>query len=256
MWSSYARSYRPSYSRGRYGRKSYRGSGQSVGLARARLGQRTTPRGPVRRGPLRAQVKSLQSVVSKNLPEVKFLDGFQSFTNIGDPGSIDLITEVAEGTGIGQRIGDEIRVKNIAISGRFLANAVVQAAVGSAYRLAVVVDKQQVSDTNPAVSDIFDPVRPEALNVSLNALKSFKVLWMSQVFYPNMMHINSNISSLGAPTQGFAFEHNIVCDIKVRFNGPLGTDIESNGIYFCIISTDTNDTLDVDSYYRVGYIDA
>lgn len=225
---------------------------------RYRINQRLSARGPSARGTLRQQVKSLQTAVKRTLPEMKYVDVDNSSTNIGDPGVVTHVTAIAQGDSISTRTGDSVRVKSLTATGRFVVPiGSAGAAAATCYRLALVLDKQTIADTVPGLTDIFTPSRPETAMPNLTNLGRFKMLWLSKIFYPNMMVVDTEVSAAATsvPTQGFCFDFNWIGDVVVRYNGSAATDFQKNAIFAVVLSSDTTDTIDVDWTTRVGFTD-
>lgn len=234
--------------------------GRYVSNAKKRFQIKPFMRMPARRGTLTTQVKSIRRVLNRVAPEIKYLDVDGSTTNIPTTGYIFHCTQIAEGDTLGARDGQSIRLISINLCGRFVTATSALASIGSCYRLALVVDRQQVADTTPAIGDIFTSTspRPETLMPNLNTLKRFSMLWVSPVYYPNMMVTTT--SGLTAiiqfpPTQGFCFDHNWTGNLPVGYNGAATSDIQKNGVYFIVISSDSQATMDVDVTARLGFVD-
>lgn len=231
-----------------------------VSNAKKRFQIKPTYRLRVPGGTLTNQVKGIRRVLNKVAPEIKYLDVDGSTSNIPTTGYIFHCTQVAEGDTLGARDGQTIRLCSINICGRFVTATSALASIGSCYRLALVVDKQQVADTTPAIGDIFTSSnpRPETLMPNLNTLQRFSMLWVSPVFYPNMMvTATSGLTAIiqFPPTQGFCFDHNWNGNMIVGYNGASASDIQKNGVYFIVISSDSQATIDVDVTARLGFVD-
>ena len=216
---------------------------------------------PKRMGSLKTQVKTIRRALNAAAPEIKYIDVNQDQSNIPTTGTVGHVTAIAEGDTLSTRDGQQIKLKSLSIVGRFICATSVNASLGSSYRIALVVDKQQVADTAPSMADMFNGTgspRPENLLPNLNSMSRFSYLWISEIFYPLMMITNtSGLTSaiVAAPTQGFAFEHNWTGSLSVGYNGANTTDIQKNGVYLCFISSDTQATIDIDCTVRVGFID-
>lgn len=207
---------------------------------------RRTMKGPKTSGTLRQQLRSLQAVVKKLTPELKYLDTDVSVTNITTAGSVISLNGVPEGTTDATRTGRTINVNKIHIQGLWRSTT-----NQSAYRVAVVVDRQQVDDTDPTVGDVFSSTDPVDAMPDVNALERFRILKISPLYEGSRV---SNTS--GVPTQSSYFEFTWNGSIKVSFNGTAGTDIQKNGIYIILLSDDTGNTADFEGTARIGYTDA
>lgn len=209
-------------------------------------------KGPRRTGTLAQQIKSLQRVVARNVPEIKYVDTALDTTDIPTTGSVRSIAGIAQGDNDQQRAGDCVLVTSIRCSGFFVRGTITLAA-NAQYRIAVVYDKQQVADTAPAAGDIFEyPAEPTSAMIRAANIDRFKILHMSPVYYGNMMVLSSALTG-NTPTQRTGFEWNWKGTIRVNFNGANATDLQRNNIYFVLLSNDT--TGDFDGTSRVGFTD-
>lgn len=213
---------------------------------------RRTTRGPKTSGTLTQQVKSLQRVVRNLAPENKYLDVTTSASNITTAGSVVHITQVAQGDSQGSRTGNSINLTSISVTGRFDRAADVNSQTSVAYRIAIVIDKEQVADTSPTVSDIFTGA-PIASFPNLDNLERFRILWLSPVKESKMMSMGTSNTLI--PNQTIYWKFNWKGNLKVSYNGSATSDIEKNGVYICYISNDAADTIDVTSTTRIGYTD-
>lgn len=221
----------------------------SPGTKAVKVLNKRTVRGPSRRGTVKQQLRSLQSVVSKLGPELKYFDSSVNFTNITIAGNVTGLLGIAEGTGETTRIGREILVKDVTIKGSLTLAGLT---ANSAFRFALVVDRQQISDTAPSATDIFqdgafsaDPISaiPNVLH-----LERFRILYLSNIY-----NVNRFISGLA--TSNPYVEICKTLNIKVSYNGSTSSDIEKNGIYFVTLTNDGSNTADFTGIARVGFTD-
>lgn len=241
-----------SYSKRRYVRK----TAVPKGLARVSAAQ-------VDRN-LANEVAKLKRIVRKRAPESKYLDTTLSFANVADTvGAVNHITSLGQGPAEQQRIGDSITVSAIDVLVRVstATTSIGAAPTGEeAVRFALVQDMQQVADTVPTVGAIMAQVaNPHNPLRSIEAgVTRFKILWMSPVIQPARITASSTpVATLTAvsPTQAnWSFAH-MKCNIKVRFNGSNGTDIEKNGLYVICWTNIAADIVDADGYTRLTYTD-
>lgn len=214
---------------------------------------RTKVRGPSTRGPLRTQVKALQKFANRFKPEKKFLETSLALTDIVDAtgGIVNLVT-VAEGASENERIGHVVNVSDIKVNVVYSAAATVTVGANSFVRFALVVDKEQVADTNPTTANVFSNADPSAFPTS-QFLERFRILYLSPVLSGRMMILDTDTA--GIPTRSNMQEYTWSGNVKVQFNGSAGTDIEKNGIYFCVLLSGFSSTLDTTGTARVGYTD-
>lgn len=219
---------------------------------------RTIARVPRSRGPLRAQVASLRRAMSGLAPEMKYLDVDVTAADITTAGSVIHVTQIAQGDGLGNRAGNSIKLRTISFRGNFVRTSVgATPTAGAFYRLALVVDKQQVVDASPATVTIFDG-GAVTLQMNIQTLKRFNCLWLSRIYDPQRMVMDTDqITANGVvPTEGVIGMFDWSGNMEVRYNGSATSDIQKNGVHFVIISNDSNNTLDFSGSVRLGFTDA
>lgn len=175
--------------------------------------------------------------------ELKKFDA-SSTGNLPDTGSVLSLNSIAQGDDITQRSGNSILVRSVDC--RFLFQRDPAAAGANKVqlcRVSLVMDKQQISDTSPTHSDIYDGTGPLTHLNKLNVGR-FTILW-SRVF---ILDNDSKFSKV------------MKCHKKmrhhVRYNGSATTDIQKGGLYF-VFSSDQS-TTDFPAYQldsRVSYYD-
>jgi len=223
----------------------------STGVKRAAGLQRFNrryPNGPSKKGSLAQQVKSLQRVVKDILPELKNFTLDIGQTNFGVAGTIQHLSGIAQNPGENQRIGEDITVKSISIRGKISdMTSTGTLSTPSYYRFYVVKDRQQVNDTTPAISDIFSTTDPVLALPSISFSERFTFLWQSPLLQNNAC-LNGN----QFPVATWSWSGTI----KVGYNGTASTDIQKNGIYFVILTTDAGGAVDFTGSARVSFTDS
>lgn len=131
-------------------------------------------------------------------------------------------TAVAQGDGDGQRTGNSIFVRNTNCKGVLRWNASA-AYVGCTVRIALVMDTQQIGDTSPGWTDVYEAVTPWS-HLNSDTVGRFTIL-ASKTF-----HLNASTNS-NAP-----FFFNKPMRHHVRYNGTASTDVQRGGIYLMAIS--------------------
>lgn len=207
-------------------------------------------KGPRKTGTLTQQVKSLQRFVNTLKPEVKYHEVGISGTNITTTGSVFHLSNIAQGDTVATRTGNSILVTDLVVKGSF-SSYTGSAAVS--FRIAIVVDKQQIADTSPSAGDIFtDAVataNPVTAVPSVATAERFRILWMSKLY-------NGGALANTANTQIPFYEVAKKMNLKVSFNGTASTDIEKNGIYFVFLTDDGANTVDYNGLCRIAFTDA
>lgn len=211
-----------------------------------RINKRTT-KGPRTSGTLIQQVKSLQQIVKNLAPEIKYLDTSLVINDIASTGSVVHLTAVAQGDTQVTRTGNTINVKTL--HWQLLCRAPL-ATQTSTVRYAIVMDKEQVGDTAPAITDVFTSNDPVVALPSLDNLERFRILYISPMIDCQSIIQGSIVTTIRKTTQ-FDWSGNI----KVSYNGTAGTDIEKNGIWLLVLTDDSTSSMDFEGVCRIGYTD-
>lgn len=212
---------------------------------------RRTTGGPKTSGTLRQQVKSLQKVVKRLAPEKKMVDVSLAQANIPNTGAVTHITAVGAGTGQNQRVGNTINVTDITCRGFLTGGTDVD--IVSFMRFAIVVDKEQVADTQPTAANIFTSQQAVQAFPNLDNLERFRVLWMSSVYDMRMVSLDTD--STVPPTRSSVVQGSWKGNIKVSFNGTASTDMDKNNIYFVILKELGTETADFSGTARIAFTD-
>ncbi len=199
----------------------------------------------------------MQSAVKKFAPEQKYIDVNTDMNNINDAtGAVVHVTAIGQGDTMSTRHGDSITVNSLNLRGQFTRNSTTIATpFNTQYRVFVFIDKQQVGDTVPTMADvIINPSSPVGALPNLTTLDRFKILFISPLYDGWRMGITPNVGSLAEQRLDFYFDWQ--GSWKVNYNGTASTDIQKNGFYVGITSSDANDTIDAVAVTRIGFIDA
>ena len=212
---------------------------------------------------LAQEVTRLKKLVKGISPELKYLDVTLSALNVTDTsGAVQSLNTLAQGDGIGDRTGNKVRYKSIQIDFQ------IDTAGGSlgalplaseASRMYVIQDKQQVSDTAPAPSDMFEnPALVYSPRLNKVNQGRFKILFDSgPVSHAMIASQFTPVATLTAfpptdrPHRGFYRRF----DIPVTFNGTASTDIQKNGLYAVWLTNVAGDTVDYGGNSRIRFID-
>jgi len=198
-----------------------------------------------------AQLKSLQRVVKNLAPEKKYIDLTLAQTNITVAGATTHITAVPQGDTISTRTGNMLNVVSITCKGK-LATGANALAVGSFFRILVIVDKQQVADTAPAVADVITDgvfaANPVSMLPNTDFLERFRILHSSRLY-------DGSRIATGTATQDRTWEYAWTGNIKVEYNGTANSDIQKNGIYVVFLTDDGGNVVDFTGVARIGFTD-
>jgi len=211
-----------------------------------------------RNAPLTVQVKQIRTQLNKNAPEMKYKDVDVGANNVADPGALQLITNISTGDTVSDRTGDIVTLRSIHLKGYIIMPSTATAQPSDTfYRVALVQDLQQVSSTTPVLGDIFSPSDPVELYPSVQDLGRFKIHWVSKIFEARMLGAAQIAGDpLLVPTQTRTFDHTWTGAVRISWATTTGTDIDKNGFYFVMLSSDTLDTVDFSATARMGFTDA
>lgn len=203
-------------------------------------------RGVSKAGSVSQQVRSLQRFVATLKPEIKYHDTSASGLNVPVTGTVDTITDIAQGDTVNTRTGNAINVVSITVKG-----SINSVANGAYYRVALVQDKQQIADTSPTAGTIFSDgvasANPVTALPTIANLARFNVLWMSKIFSGTVITGTNQIAY---------YEFTRKTNIKVSYNGTASTDIEKNGLYVVFLTDDAANAVDFNGLARLGFTDS
>lgn len=138
-----------------------------------------------------------------------------------------------------QREGNLITVKRIRAKMSLKYNPSADATYT---RVMVVVDRQQIADTVPAISDVLTSVTVNSL-LNPTHLGRFSILYdktfRTSQDYDIAKHVDVNIK----------------CNVNMRFNGVNTGDIQRNGIYMMYFTDELTYPPGFDSTWRLTFVD-
>lgn len=163
--------------------------------------------------------------------------------NLGSAQSkIFSLCDIAQNDTDSGRTGNSILLRSIYIRGLIEINPAVTA--NSRVLICVVQDTQQVGDSTPVILDVFKTNSPESM-LAMNSAGRFKVLYRkTYVLSPSSGGRN-------------AVEFNKYFSMRqhVRYNGPANTDIQKNGYYLLVLTSEVTNFPTVSLTSRIGYHD-
>ena len=131
---------------------------------------------------------------------------------------------IAQGDGISGRTGNSILVKSVNANLLFDFGT-----VDNMVRLMFFIDKQQISDTTPSVTDILESASPTAF-LNKNTVGRFSVLYDQKFVLDSAQH------RLQIKKVHLGLQHH------VRYNGTASTDIQKGSIYMLVIASGSDGT--------------
>lgn len=150
--------------------------------------------------------------------ELKKFDINYNASAVLPTGFVSPLMGIAQGDTSSTRDGNSIFVRSLNGKLVFTYNAT---AGGTQYtRVAIVIDTQQISDTDPGYSDIYDSAAPDYTVAHLNPANvgRFKILWTTTFF------MDSNKT-------GHVLDINIPMRHHIRYNGTTAADYQKGGLY-------------------------
>lgn len=184
---------------------------------------------------------ALAKTVNKSI-EKKAID-FTGGTAVTTTATPFHFTAIAQGTAQNQRIGNSIYLTGMAINFNWYISA---SAAISHIRFVIFQDTQtQPDDTAIAWTELMDNAAILAMINRGSQRNRFKILYDQQ----SMLGQNSNEAEVFPK---------VYMPIKktVEFNGTASSDIQKNGIYGLVISSEATDTPIFNYYARLYYHDA
>lgn len=151
---------------------------------------------------------------------------------------------LSQGDGAGNRTGNSILVRSIYLRGYMQINPSVS--VVTRVSLCLVQDTQQIADTVPTILDIFTSISPEAtikVGNTTNSAGRFKILWRK-----NYSLIQGQVPNINLDKFFKLYSH-------VKFNGTGVNDIQKNGYYLVVMSSEVTNFPTVSITSRMGYYD-
>jgi len=182
---------------------------------------------------------NLQSMINS---EVMKLD---TTSTGGAQQTITHLTAISQDDTVSGRTGNSILLKNISIKGSLQINSAVS--ISSRYTVALLQDTQQVGDGLPSNADIWKSnTEPQTLLLQ-SAVGRFKVIkrWNGYL----------GTAQGGQTVKLFDYFHKFPLNTHVRYNGTANSDIQKNGLYLSIITSEAVNFPTTGITTRLGYHD-
>lgn len=153
------------------------------------------------------------------------------------------LTGIAQGDTTAGRTGNSILLKSLAQNGFMYINA--SQTTNTRVMLALVVDTQQVSDTTPTIIDIFESGTDPHTLLKVQNLGRFKVLSRKQY----------TLDSNAAGNNAKSIKRFTKFNFHVRYNGTGSGDIQKNGVYLVMITSESSLYPSITINTRINYHD-
>lgn len=184
-------------------------------------------------------VQKIRGLVNSEL--FKFDSTFTASNITQETPLVQPLHGIAQGDGDNARTGNSIYCRAWNLKGILYRST--SGDQSQQVRFSVVMDTQQVGDTAPAYTDIYEQALPWA-HLNSNTVGRFKILW-------TRTYTLDVVKSLSVP-----ININIPMRHHVRYNGVNGTDVQKGGLYLCAVSSQGSANYPIlTGEYRLSYHD-
>lgn len=206
---------------------------------RRTLAKRRTYRKKV--GVARKALRMVKAIKRTYRPEYKKIDLGAVANDVGTTANTQLLHGIAQGDTNITRNGNNILIKSVSMKGWIQHNNT--ATVGQMVKMWLIADKQQIGDTTPTAADIWQ-VAASSVTAPLNrdTTGRFKILW-SKTYTVDPGNEIRPIYMYKRLTH------------PVKYNGTTGADIQKNGLYLFMASTDDTNKPQVNTNIRTTFLD-
>lgn len=157
----------------------------------------------------------------------------------GTTPAISQLIAIAQGDGEAQRTGNSILAKYIDYNIRIIINA---SGTADVVRVVMFMDTQQIADTSPSWTDVFDSADPQT-NLLVANLGRFSIL------YDKLVPLTIN------GREAVVLRGKVPLNHHVRYNGTASTDIQRGGLFFGVVGLDNTNKAQITSRVRLAYYD-
>lgn len=203
----------------------------------------------------RANPKQAAAMARSALKGIRTLRGlvnsekffFDTVCNLGsNKARIFNLQAIQQADTTASRTGNSILARSLYMRGFMQVNPAVT--TNTRICLVLLQDTQQIADTTPAVSDIFNGDDPEVmLNAANNnyTVGRFKIIWRK--------NYNVTPATASRPTIQFTNFRKLYSHIK--YNGPASSDLQKNGYYLVMLTSEIANFPTISITTRLGYHD-
>lgn len=172
--------------------------------------------------------------------EIKKADIPVASTTIANTGtSLAAPANITEGATNELREGNSILTQSLVLNYKLRLHT---SAVTTAVRMVVVKDLQQIADTTPSWTDIYQEADPLTF-INKETAGRFNILY-------DQCHVMSTNAQEIVLRKNF-----IPLNFHVKYNGPLSSDIQKHGIYLLAISDQGTNVPNLDYSTRLNFTD-
>lgn len=195
-------------------------------------------------------VKYLRTLVNS---EVHKHDVAPTSQAIGTTATIIQLNAIAQGDTVSSRTGNSILAKYLAVK---MSLAIHGSATNTVVRLIIFIDHQQIADTAPGTTDLLNSNSTLA-HIQTNTVGRFEVIkdWFITLDSASRASFTTQLykNFAGRTQRGRYYDSGT--GLHCKFNGTGSTDIQSNGIYFLMLSSEATNTPTLTYSARFGFHD-
>lgn len=157
-------------------------------------------------------------------------------------GTLLSICDIAQGDNIQERLGNSILCKSALVR---LTTTINATATATFVRVLVIRDKQQIADTDPALNKVLDGSHGTYITAPHNT----DYVGRFETLYDRVHKVDDNSHIIKYTS--------IYCPINkhIRFNGAASTDVQKNGLYLLLISSEATNAPTLDGFARISFYD-
>lgn len=192
---------------------------------------------------LQREVAALRRLV--HVPEEKSLD-VDLNANVSNAGTLTLLSGIAQGTDVGQRVGNAIRATSITFRGRVGCNTAVT--TYSVIRLILIRDTEN-SGSVPALADIMEATGGSVgVRAPMNFINRdrFKVLWEDMITVAPSFKYSQVVKG----------DLKLNLPVKYRGTGNTVAAAAEGTLYWVWVSDEATNTPSVALYTQLRFIDS
>nr|WAE42254.1 MAG: capsid protein [Cressdnaviricota sp.] len=203
------------------------------------------------RGLASKALRSVSFIKRTMRPETKFVDNSQLSANVSYGGTVELLSDIPQGTTVNQRIGNKVNIKSIWIKGFAKANTAVTGGAQTVRNILFIDKMDRGSGTAPTITDLLQCPGTDESSViaplNISELGRFKILYDKSIQLPNSTSTN------GSARKPFTVFKRL--NIPVHYTSTGSTNTWKNNVYFLTCSDVNSNDAEVTYYARVGFTD-
>lgn len=173
----------------------------------------------------------------------KFKHDLQGSISASTSGTVNSLVAIAQGDNDGNRTGNSIYIRSISMKATIEHNSL--GAAVQKVRVMWVIDKQCISDTTPAASDILDTTGTSIAPLSM----------LNDTTVGRFSILKSKLFNVSTERPCISFAWNLNLRHHVRYNGTTGSDVQKGAIFQLVITDVDTNVPTLNRFTRVSYHD-